>query len=261
MLKRLVLVGAVVMFFFGAVNAQVSYPVNNLNYMMGTVSVPVQSVTSPTSSLPMTPVVVPSTPATSTACVAMLTTFQKFGDNSPEVAKLQNFLNTFAGANLNGKGFYGPATRQEVMNLQYAYGIKPTGAQFEKTTALINGISCGNVAVKARMVYKSTQGNYSYSAPLSNSANEIENIYPNPDGMAQVKPIASPANTVVTKPVTKPAATTTVTNSTTSPATTSSFASNLKNDFEKIKENYKAYVLVFVLVLALFWFLRKAATE
>lgn len=161
------------------------YPSNHgpQTYMMGTVSLPGANYNPnynpniPAGNV-INPVIVPS--ASSTTCLPLLNTFNKFGSEGQEVAKLQNFLNHFNGARLNGQGFYGPATMQEVKNLQYTYGINPTGAQYEKTTALINAINCGQVLPKARVVYRGyVSRNYAYTPSVASvSAN---NIYPNPE--------------------------------------------------------------------------------
>jgi peptidoglycan hydrolase-like protein with peptidoglycan-binding domain len=196
-----------------------------------------------------------STTATSTAttttvvsaCVPLMTSFHRFGDYNGEVAKLQNFLEQWNGANLNGLGYYGPATVQEVRNLQYTYGLPVTGVQHEKTTALINNLICGNIAKRDRMV--APAGMVSGGVSVG-SVNFIggKNIYPNAGG-GVVKDYGSPKGETVKNKATE------------TPASSTSFFGNLSNDFQKIKENYKAYVLVLVLVIALFWFLRKAATE
>jgi hypothetical protein len=172
----------------------------------------------------------------------------------------QKFLNKYHGANLNEKGFFGSITMQEVKNLQFNYSIKTTGNQHEKTTKLINDIVCGKVVSKARVVYVEaralTATNY-LKVPQS-TLKPIANTLP------LGGTITKPVNTTVKKDVVnnnlvpKPVSTTT---SSYGKATTSGFVENLKTDFQKIKENYKAYLLVFALVLALFWFLRKAATE
>lgn len=190
-------------------------------------------------------------------CVHSATKFNKYGDYGVEVAKLQNFLNEVNGAKLNGKGYFGPATLQEVKNFQYTYGIKPTGYQHIKTTQKINDILCGKVAKVARKVF--------VEKPIYTSTN----VKAMPATTAKVTlPKESVKETVVNKiptmvgnPNSGIGAKATTTATTTETSTTTSFWSNLQKDFDKIKENYKAYLLVFALVLALFWFLRKAATE
>lgn len=256
----------------GIVNAdQVSvYPVQQyfgapyLNYMMGTVSLSGYVQNNPSTNL----LPISNIGNNNSTCNAYLNTFNKAGDLSSEVAKLQQFLNQYNGANLNGLGFYGPATTQEVINLQHAYGINPTGAQFEKTTALVNAIKCGQVQPKARVVYYS---NYNQSSvinlgqdPASNATRTFvpANIYPNPDSQ-NIPPTNNTRtipgnNSTVNSPMTGKVPTSSLGTVT---STSSSFLENFGKDFDKIKENYKAYLLVFVLVLALFWFLRKAATE
>lgn len=228
-----------------------------------------------TTSATSTPVVVATTTGTST-CVNYLTNFHGYGSQGEEVVKLQNFLNAYNGSKLNGKGFYGPATVREVKNLQYTYGIKVTGVQHEKTTALINNLNCGNILKRepvkfvASTAYTTNPNGQAVVIASGNtkSGGEIKNVYPNPTP-AQIPAVGTDpkvnyGDKGYTQPktgkgLTSPKATTTenLVSTTTKP----SFIENLKQDYQKIKDNYKAYVLVFVLVLALFWFLRKAATE
>jgi peptidoglycan hydrolase-like protein with peptidoglycan-binding domain len=187
--------------------------------------------------------------AVNAVCPNLINNFHKIGDQGEEVAKLQVFLNQVNGAKLNGKGYFGPATQNEVKNFQFTYGIKPTGYQHILTTKAINDINCGKLPTRERKVFMakrvvyapvSTQVNYYpvASAPV----NTYENI---------VKEYPAPKNIKLTGSTTKEIST----------STKSSLWENLQKDWHKIKENYKAYLLVFVLVLALFWFLRKAATE
>lgn len=274
-------VGGVCAFVLGAfilqtsAQAQVSVSANsyrydnNLNYLMGIVRLPNSNinsntntntvnttfVTQPATNAVINPVII-VTPVV--VCPVYLNTFHKYGDRGSDVAKLQIFLNEYNGAKLNGQGFYGIATMQEVKNLQYSYGVKTTGAQYEKTTALINSLKCGNIPKKDRVVF--TGRNLSLvSTTLKNSNTVITNIYPNSG-------LSNPANAVVknyptTKNTPKGVLTGVPTGGEVKATTTNSFFDNFKKDWNKIKENYKAYVLVFLLVLALFWFLRKAATE
>ena len=187
------------------------------------------------------------------SCVLAGTTYNKLGDYGPEVVKLQNFLNDVNGARLNGQGYFGPVTQQEVKNFQYTYGIKPTGYQHVKTTQMINDIICGKVAKKARLVYVAPKMSMTANTYVKNNPVTVSAMPANTDGKNLVKDYA---------PKTIPTLTgDTSIKSTTSMATKTGFWANLQNDFTKIQANYKAYLLVFALVLALFWFLRKAATE
>lgn len=268
MTARLKLVSAIGAFVFGAffmqANAQGTtvgsspwYSTGYLNYMMGTVNltgsntqnvVPVPTNTTPVQVPVVVPVVVKN-------CPAYITSFHKYGDKGVDVAKLQMFLNEFNGAKLNGKGVFGPATMREVKNFQYNYGVKVTGAQYEKTTALINALNCGNIAKKDRKVFTGSMATvYSNPGITTIKSGTISNIYPNPTPVNVVKEY--PTKTVIKSPMVGSPSGATLT-----ATTTNSFFTNLSNDWDKIKENYKAYVLVFLLVLALFWFLRKAATE
>lgn len=201
-----------------------------------------------------------TTVATGTStCVTYMTSFHKYGDNGPEVVKLQNFLNQTIGANLNGLGFYGPATMNAVKTLQNTYGIKVTGYQHEKTTALINSLICGNIALKQPVgVNGGTISGYMGTVSVGGGKvlSTNPNIYPNANAGTASGVVKNYPNKGDTMMVPKETNKATIT-----ATTTNSFWDNLKSDFQKIKENYKAYVLVFVLVLALFWFLRKAATE
>jgi peptidoglycan hydrolase-like protein with peptidoglycan-binding domain len=225
-------------------------------YSMGTISVPVKNTVTATTTNPAAamPVVVVATSSATTSCASYINTFHKLGDNGAEVVTLQKFLNKYNGAKLNEKGFYGPVTMQEVQNFQYTYGIKTTGWQHQKTTAAINNIVCGKLAVKDRKVYIAGGANTTVAQVTPTVAKTVakvdtKNIYPNPKTSPKtetqaIKSTASSTSTI--------AATT---------STPTGVYANFKSDFEKVKENYKAYLLVFLLVLALFWFLRKAATE
>jgi peptidoglycan hydrolase-like protein with peptidoglycan-binding domain len=239
------------------------YIVPKAGYMMGTVNLNNSQVTTPNTNV--VPTVVPTATTSNNVCVPYLTSFHKLGDKGVEVAKLQAFLNEYNGAKLNTKGVYGPVTAREVKNLQYAYGIKTTGAQYQKTTDLINKLNCGSIAAKeGRTIYSPMYKGITKSAGkvqvwtkgMNNL--DLDNIYPNvpaqvqntePTGVINSLPgknvpptkIKSPAQDIL--------------------ATSSDMTGGFQSDFDRIKENYKAYVLVFVLVLALFWFLRKAATE
>lgn len=192
--------------------------------------------------------VVVATVATGT-CPNLLNSYHKIGSYGSEVVKLQNFLNSMNGAKLNGQGYFGPVTLQEVKNFQYTYGIKPTGYQHQLTTKMINDLNCGKVAKKARKVYMGAQKYISSNSgafkPSTSSAISSANKDLVKDYQNFVKNIQSGTSTTAT-----------VTS-----ATKTSFWENLNKDWNKIKDNYKAYLLVFALVLALFWFLRKAATE
>lgn len=211
--------------------------------MMGTVVLPGGNYPVP---MPQQVLQVPTNIGT---CDAFLTSFHKFGDMDNEVVLLQKFLNEYNGANLNGLGYFGKATMKEVQNFQYAFGIKTTGSQYEKTTDIINKIKCGLLEVKKeRIVYTAhtsnvvTNTNYMSNSAKSNfgkitSAKNIPQSDVYPKGVIDSVPSSS------------------------SYSTTSSGFPTFQDDFDRIKENYKAYLLVFVLVLALFWFLRKAATE
>lgn len=179
--------------------------------------------------------------AATESCIPYMNEFNKFGNYGTEVAKLQLFLNENNGANLNGLGYFGPVTQQEVKNFQYTYGIKPTGYQHIKTTQMINDIVCGKVAKLPRKVYLSTNIYHSYVGGQT---------YVNKNNGNLVKDYSS--KTIPTLI----GSTTNLTD-----ASTTNFWANLKKDWGKIQENYKAYLLVFALVVALFWFLRKAATE
>jgi peptidoglycan hydrolase-like protein with peptidoglycan-binding domain len=221
-------------------------------YSMGTISVPVKNTVTATTTNPAAamPVVVVATSSATTSCASYINTFHKLGDNGAEVVTLQKFLNKYNGAKLNEKGFYGPVTMQEVQNFQYTYGIKTTGWQHQKTTAAINNIVCGKLAVKDKKVYIAGGANTTVAQVTPTVAKvDTKNIYPNPKTSPKtetqaIKSTASATSTIV--------ATT---------STPTGVYANFKSDFEKVKENYKAYLLVFLLVLALFWFLRKAATE
>lgn len=208
-----------------------------------------------------------STVATSTVastCVPYITNFHKYGDKGDEIISLQKFLNRVNGAKLNEKGFYGPVTMQEVKNLQYTYGIKVTGNQHILTTALINNINCKVITLKDRKVY--VEKRISYVTPsrenyISTSSNTLEEkIQKTQEKVAQIL-----VNNLISNE-NKKASTTTkeikneVKIGTTS-ASTSTFQSILEKEIENIKENYKSYVVVFLLIVALFWFLRKTATE
>jgi len=232
--------------FITAVSAQAQIP-NSLYIYSPDTNTGTRVYYGPQMSVATTTTVVGTT-TTVSACMPLLTGFHRFGDYNAEVAKLQNFLEQWNGANLNGLGYYGPATTQEVRNLQYTYGLPVTGIQHEKTTALINNLICGNIAKRDRMV---APKGYIASGMSVSSVNFTggKNIYPNAGG-GVVKDYGSPKGETVKKGE-KDATT----------STSTSFFDNLSKDFQKIRENYKAYVLVLVLVIALFWFLRKAATE
>jgi peptidoglycan hydrolase-like protein with peptidoglycan-binding domain len=222
-------------------------------YSMGTISVPVgntaTTTATTTSPAPVMPVAVVATSTATSSCASYINTFHKLGDSGNEVVTLQKFLNKYNGAKLNEKGFYGPVTMQEVQNFQYTYGIKTTGWQHQKTTAAINNIVCGKLAVKDRKIYLAGGANNMVAQVTPVAKVDTKNIYPNPKTPAKTDTQAI-----------KSAATTTSTITATTSTPTGVYA-NFKSDFEKVKENYKAYLLVFLLVLALFWFLRKAATE
>ena len=189
-------------------------------------------------------------------CPNFISSYNKLGSYGPEVVKLQNFLNRVNGANLNGQGYFGPVTQQEVKNFQYTYGIKPTGYQHVLTTKMINDINCGKVAPKARKVYVlssmaqvAKNMNYVAPAPVISTGVSVDSIKNNAKNLVKEYEVPKPIKLT----------------GTTTPkldmGTKTSFWENLGKDWNKIKENYKAYLLVFALVLALFWFLRKAATE
>jgi len=209
---------------------------------------------------PTTPTV-PVNPVVPPACVNLLATTSSIGLMSPEVVKLQNFLESYAGANLNGLGYFGPATQASVRNLQYTYGLTVNGTVDNQTLALINNLNCGNIARKTPMFYGRTIGKQpsttwssgsGYSGTITTGATGT--VYPNPTIGGTVS-----SGGIMQSEATVTRSTTTATTSTST--ATSSFLGSFADDWEKIKENYKAYLLVFVLVLALFWFLRKAATE
>ena len=196
-------------------------------------------------------------------CPQLMFEFNKLGSFGPEVVKLQNFLNQYNGAKLNGLGYFGPVTQQEVKNFQYTYGIKPTGYQHILTTNMINDLNCNKVAKKERKVFVAKK-----IAMLANTVSMSAPVISNNYSMNNVN---NKAKDLVKEYVTNKAQTIpTLTGDTKNPkdmkatftmATQTSFWANLQNDWNKIKDNYKAYLLVFALVLALFWFLRKAATE
>lgn len=190
------------------------------------------------------------------ACLPYISVYNKLGAYGPEVAKLQMFLNQHNGSKLNGQGYFGPVTEQEVKNFQFTYGIRPTGYQHVLTTKMINDIHCGRVAVKPRKVYveasdfmSTTNNGYVTPAPVVSNSVNMDKI--NNKSNDLVKKYQAPKTIKLVG---------TGTNATDT-ATKTSFWENLKKDWAKIQENYKAYLLVFALVLALFWFLRKAATE
>ena len=227
------------------------------SYFMGSVRLPGSNFTMPQAQNLPTNIQTNIVPVSSVqnVCGNLLLSYHKFGDRGADVAALQLFLNQYNGANLNGQGFYGQATMQEVKNLQSEYGIKVTGAQYEKTTSVINSLKCGSLAKRNRMIYRGGYGSVSGAVSVSTPRNitSLGNVYPN-------------AGTVVRNYGKSPTATTQMMLATTSANNMNSNAANslagsVDSDFQKIKDNYKAYILVFVLVLALFWFLRKAATE
>lgn len=241
------------------------YIVPKAGYMMGTVNLNNSQVTTPNTNV--VPTVAPTVPVVTSnnVCVPFLTSFHKLGDKGVEVAKLQAFLNEYNGAQLNTKGVYGPVTAREVKNLQFAYGIKVTGAQYEKTTDLINKLNCGSIVAKeGRTIYSPMYKGVTKSAgkvqvwTKGMKGLDLDNIYPNvptqaqntePKGVINSLPGNNLPPTKIKNPVQDIM------------ATSGDMTNGFQSDFDRIKENYKAYVLVFVLVLALFWFLRKAATE
>lgn len=185
---------------------------------------------------------------TSGMCPNLINNYHKIGASGVEVAKLQNFLNQVNGAKLNGKGYFGPVTQQEVRNFQYTYGIKATGHQYVLTTKMINDINCGKVTKKDRRVY-SLASSYVIKSSAISGATTMGTVSKNLDLVKEYKN-PSKINLIGTG-----------TKATVTMATKTSFWENLNKDWKKVQENYKAYLLVFALVLALFWFLRKAATE
>lgn len=191
----------------------------------------------------------PAVVVATSSCPNLINTYNKIGSYGAEVAKLQNFLNNVNGAKLNGKGYFGVVTQQEVKNFQYTYGIKPTGYQHVLTTKMINDINCGKVAKKVRKVYM-LNSTYTTKSPVISSTATMGTV--SNSGVNLVKEYQAPAKINLVG---------TGTTATVTMATKTSFWENLNKDWDKIKENYKAYLLVFALVLALFWFLRKAATE
>lgn len=182
-------------------------------------------------------------------CPNLINTYNKIGSYGTDVAKLQNFLSNVNGANLNGKGYFGPVTEQEVRNFQYTYGIKTTGYQHILTTKMINDINCGKVAKKARKVY-SLSSTYTVKSSVMSAAAGMGTVSNSGSNIVKEYQAPTKINLIGTG-----------TTATVTMATKTSFWENLNKDWDKIKENYKAYLLVFALVLALFWFLRKAATE
>ncbi len=234
-----------------------NYPV--INYLMGIINMPSSGVVTtnvPTNVIVDTNTTVVTNPGnanvdvtTANICAKYTTTFHKYGDYGTGVVKLQKFLNKYNGAHLNEKGFYGPATMQEVKNFQYAYGIKPTGAQYSKTTQAINSLNCGLIVKKDRVVYQGQAFVKNTSAVKVAAISPVVRVYPNAPIVKEV----APTGVVKTLPGKNSVAV--------RATSTNDFFSGIKSDFNKIKENYKAYALVLVLVLALFWFLRKAATE
>jgi hypothetical protein len=111
---------------------------------------------------------------------------------------------------------------------------------------MINDINCGKVAKKVRKVYV-VPSTYKAYAPVSTGSGTS---YTNNVNLVKEYQVPAKINLVGTG-----------TKATVTMASKTSFWENLNKDWDKIKENYKAYLLVFALVLALFWFLRKAATE
>jgi len=222
---------------------------NAVDFNMGTVILHTKSLA--TTTTVNTVNVVNVATSTATSCMPVLTTYHKLGDSGADVKRLQSFLNDFNGASLNEKGFFGPVTEQEVKNFQHTYGVKVTGVQHVKTTETINKLNCGKLTKLDRKVFtghlvmsssnSQTISTYKYSQP--------PRIYPN----------APQKNVSLDKKIETKNDKSAV--STTTSTITSGFIDGLKSDFDKIRENYKAYLLVFALVLALFWFLRKAATE
>jgi len=223
---------------------------------------PVSTTTTATSTTVITTGTTTSVSVTPANCPAYLTTFHKYGDSGVDVSKLQVFLNQTNGSKLNGKGFYGPATMQEVKNLQYTYGIKVTGAQYEKTTGLINSLVCGNINKRVPLKAGASISGYMGTVTVGGGTVTVGKtkptgiVYPNPNSPVVKEYVKNNPNGMMVKGADVMGTSTKMTST-----TTNSFWDNLKADFQKIKDNYKAYVLVFVLVLALFWFLRKAATE
>lgn len=204
-----------------------------------------------------------------TTCTNYMSTFNKLNSSGGDVAKLQFFLNDYNGAKLNGKGYYGNVTTQEVKNLQYAYGLPVTGNQYRLTTALINNIKCGVIANKQRVVYKPTisvkTNQTIYYAPSSNSVTSVsEKIKVTESKVAKIiaqNIVDSQKNKENRESLKMDLDKTKLEFATFTKTTSTSFSSTLSSEFKNLKENYKSYLVVFFLVLALFWFLRKTATE
>jgi formylmethanofuran dehydrogenase subunit D len=79
MLKKLLLLSVFVTGLFSLQVCAQGGQVNKLNYMMGTVSIPMSIKTN-----------VLATP-TATSCAPLLTSFHKYGDEGESVVKLQRF--------------------------------------------------------------------------------------------------------------------------------------------------------------------------
>jgi hypothetical protein len=137
--------------------------------------------------------------------------------------------------------------------------------QYQKTTDLINKLNCGQIAKNpSRTVYASKAR--VAVAPVKTTNITSENIYPNPtrvqaepSGVITSKPAGNNSQVVRNIPGANPSVNSDHDMVVDEEGNT--FWGGLQDDVDRIKQNYKAYILVFVLVLALFWFLRKAATE
>ena len=244
---------------FATVNAQITKVESVYPYSVDYFGQPSQTATTSN-------VVIISSVSGPTTCVNYLNTFNQYKSQGEEVVKLQNFLNDYNGANLNGQGFYGPVTVQEVKNFQYTYGLPVTGKQYQLTTSLINNIKCGVIAKRDRVVFVqklsstvNTSFNYQYATKttqmilrekVQNTESKVAKI------IAQNIIDASKNKENVLLNISKNK----LTISTDTPAT-NTFASVLNSELKNLKENYRSYLVVFFLVLALFWFLRKTATE
>lgn len=95
----------------------------------------------------------PQTPAPSTTCSALLTTYMRIGGNNnvEDVKKLQTFLNAQLHLSIPVNGIFGASTEAAVRQFQalhpldilHPWGItKPTGFVFQTTLRLINLMSC-----------------------------------------------------------------------------------------------------------------------
>ncbi len=265
------LLGVITMFAVGSANAQITkvesvYPFSQNTFIQSNNSnnnqIYFPNVNQPSSVIINTaPIFQPIT------CSNYLNTFNKFNSSGAEMVKLQIFLNQFNGANLNGMGYYGKVTTQEVKNLQFTYGLPVTGKQYKLTTALINNLNCGIIAKRDRKVFKPV-----LAVAHTNKTIVVDHTTPNNKVTIyeKIKNTESKVAELIAQNMVnadknkekmlqgKKAATSTLATNTKS---TTTFMSIINSELSNLKENYKSYLVVFFLVLALFWFLRKTATE